>query len=194
MIEAETGVVTQSQEVTLLQAAANEDSSAYEQFMLRYERLVFRLAYLLLRDTRRATEVARRTFLRGYASLETVTSSESIVSWLLRKVLEDPAVHQWRTASSARVVAAFADPLQFAPEVAVVLGPQNRAVLNGLTVLLHEDQLLLYLRYFLELDFSDVAQIVGRTEADVSARFNPVLRQLESLLAGAALPGDDPAP
>jgi DNA-directed RNA polymerase specialized sigma24 family protein len=149
--------------------------------MLRGEPVAFRLAYLLVRDADRAAWIAAEGL---------------IVSAV---VGEEKAFSAFRTALLRAVIAAAPEPpptrrrspaamRQLPASIAAVRGVQNREVLGAITRLRRSEQLVLYLRVFLDLDSDEAAEVLGCTAGEAQARMHAAIAALGAAVnARAAL-------
>jgi RNA polymerase sigma-70 factor (ECF subfamily) len=173
----------------LIVAAQAGDLAAYETLVRRYEQLAFRVAYLVLRDAAEAEDAAQEAFVRAYRALGRFRADAPFRPWLLR-IVANQAISGRRAAARRGAVAvryereAPADPHP-SPE-SVVLGRERRdAVLSGLAQLSADDQMVLHLRYFLELGEAEVADALGCARGTVKSRLHRALGRLRPVLAGA---------
>jgi RNA polymerase sigma factor (sigma-70 family) len=173
----------------LIVAAQGGDLAAYETLVRRYEQLAFRVAYLVLRDAADAEDAAQEAFVRAYRGLGRFRADEPLRPWLLR-IVANQAISGQRSAARRGAVAARygreapANPHP-SPE-SVVLGHEQRdAVLSGLAQLSADDQMVLHLRYFLELGEAEVADALGCARGTVKSRLHRALGRLRPVLARA---------
>jgi RNA polymerase sigma-70 factor (ECF subfamily) len=177
------------EERALIVAAQGGDLAAYETLVRRYEQFAFRVAYLVLRDAAEAEDAAQEAFVRAYRALGRFRADEPFRPWLLR-IVANQAISGRRAAERRGAVAARyerearGDPLP-SPE-SVVLGHERRdAVLHGLAQLSADDQLVLHLRYFLDLGEAEVADALGCARGTVKSRLHRALGRLRPVLARA---------
>ena len=180
----------------LLGAARSGDWSAYEQLVLHCEQPAFRLAYLILRDASAAAELATRSFLACSVAVESPDDSLALLAGLLRSVIEHAPASRKSPFGVRGVAERRSRPLP--PDVAVIHGEQNRLILGAIARLAPADQNILYLRYFLALDCSEAAAVLGCTEHQVRERGARALERMGAEIerrahspgeAASALPG-----
>ena len=153
----------------------------YEQRILEVERPAFRFAYLILRDAEYATALLTRTLVSAFPNLSQ-RGDMPFLPWLLGRMLADPVVRRasaLSTVSEPPMPSAINRP---PPEVATVLGAQNRAILGALSAIPFDDRLALYLRYFLNLAEQDIATVLSCDETQAGANVKAALVWLEQRL------------
>lgn len=167
----------------LVAAARAGDRASYERLVLRYERPLFRFAFLLLRDTQAATAAARLTFADAYGPLAAGEAESDVLAWLLRQLLERCRSRAVRAGRVQRSLARLPGlPAPVPPEVATVRGEMNRRVLAALLALSLDERCVLYLHFFLELDFERTAAVLALDLSEVDRRLGQALDHLVAVL------------
>jgi RNA polymerase sigma factor (sigma-70 family) len=200
-----TAPVTSPDDTALLARAQRGDLDAYEQLLGRYEEPAYRLAYLLLRDAAEAEDVTQEAFVRAHAALARFRLGEPFRPWLLR-IVANQAISARRAdrrrGDLVRRLEGEPRPnVEPNPEAATLLREQRDAVLGALAQLRPDDQVVLHLRYFLDLGEAELAATLGCARGTVKsrlhraqARLRTVLAPLFPDLAAAAGPGLDVGP
>ena len=157
-----------------------------ERWVTAYQPVVFRAAYLILRDTAAAEDVAQETFLRAYRAAHHMDPGEGVRAWLYRIAVntslnevrrrkrETAAVDKMRPQSIA------ADPSDQSDTAAVVGAAIDR--------LPDRLRVTVICRYFLDLSEREIAQVLKVRPGTVKSRLFEARRQLagDDVLAVAA--------
>jgi RNA polymerase sigma-70 factor (ECF subfamily) len=166
--------------------AQNGDASAYGVLVKNHESAAFRAALLILRDASSAEDVAQEAFVRAYRELGRFRAGESFRPWLLR-IVTNLALNEKRSAT--RRIALFDRAgRQWSPAFEPALDEQVAANDEAATLwraidrLDERDRLVLYLRYFLELDEKEMAQAIGKPAGTVKSRLFRASRRLRELI------------
>jgi RNA polymerase sigma factor (sigma-70 family) len=170
----------------LLVRAQGGDLDAYEHLVARYEQPAYRLAYLLLRDAADAEDVTQEAFVRAHAALGRFRLGEPFRPWLLRIVANQAIsarrAEQRRGALARRLEGEpWANP-EPSPEAAALVREQRDAVLAALAELRPDDQIVLHLRYFLDLGEADLAATLGCARGTVKSRLHRAQTRLRAVL------------
>ena len=87
-------------EQRLVLLAQRGDQQAFGQLVTRYQQVAFRAAYLVVRESATAQDVAQEGFVRAYQGLSRFRPSEPFRPWLLRIVtnlaLNEVRARSWR--------------------------------------------------------------------------------------------------
>lgn len=165
----------------LINRARQGDGGAYEQLMQRYQAVVFRLAYLLLRNRQDAEETAQDTFLAAYRVLARFDTARPLRPWLLQMTRN-------LAANRRRSVRRYLNALWRAGQGQASSGFDEaqrediQALLEQIRRLAQADQEIIYLRYFLDLSVEETAQAIGVAEGTVKSRLHRALGRLRGLL------------
>jgi RNA polymerase sigma-70 factor (ECF subfamily) len=156
-----------------LEAAKTGDLAAFERLMRQHERMVLATAWRLLGNLEDAQDAAQEVFLKLYRNLAKVEASGSFPSWLYRvtvnvchdhrrrKPVTEP-VEQWEG-----VAGTGAGPQE------ELTGAERRRVLDlSLRRLSKKERAALVLRDLEGLPTSDVARILGSSEATVRSQIS----------------------
>jgi RNA polymerase sigma factor (sigma-70 family) len=173
-------------EGVLVARARGGDLDAYELLVTRHEEIAYRVAYLVLRDAAAAEDATQEAFFKAYAALGRFRVGEPFRPWLLRIVtnqaLSARRADRRRDEMQRRLQGTVAPAHESSPE-SVALGRERRAtVLAALGELRPDEQLILQLRYFLELGEAEVAAALGCPRGTVKSRLHRAQARLRQLL------------
>lgn len=178
-------VVTIDDEPATIAAAANGDMGAFDLLVREHQAAVFRVAYLLLRDSAAAEDVAQETFLRAHRSLGTFRESQPLRPWLLRiatnLALNEIRSRQRRNGWLARLRLVRERPPD-TPESLAMAADHMRELDAALSRLPPRDRAVLYLRYFLELDEREMAAALNCAPGTVKSRLHRASARLRTVI------------
>ncbi|MEJ5384701.1 MAG: sigma-70 family RNA polymerase sigma factor [Fimbriimonadales bacterium] len=161
-----------------LAAKAREgDAAAMEELYLRYRQPVFRIVYRSTRNTDEAEDIVQDVFLKAFERLHTFREQSRFSTWLMRialnlctdrarmrqrrqELLEREAEHKlaWSHPDSP-------DPLETVQENAF-----NEAFYTALRQLPDHHRQLIVLRDLEEMDYEEIARILGTSVGAVKLR------------------------
>lgn len=170
-----------SDESLILQARAGH-AAAWEQLVRANQEVVFRLAYLLLRDADEADDVAQETFIRAHGALTGFDTARPLRPWLLRISAN---LARNRRRSLRRSLAALQRAFALAPHATQLdesAGWERQTLWAAVGRLGSADQEVLYLRYFLDLSEADTARALAVRQGTVKSRTSRALARLRSLI------------
>jgi RNA polymerase sigma factor (sigma-70 family) len=172
----------QRSEEDLLRAARDGDGRAFADLMRPLYATAFRVAFALLHDSGEAEDAVQEAAFKAWRKLGTVRSGAPLRPWFLAIV-----ANQCR--SVRRKTWAYVKPLEPA-EASDSSDPDARIDLErALSVLEYDQKLVLALRYYLDLPFDEIAQVMGvstkaarnRAERAVQ-RLRPFFRVREAVI------------
>lgn len=175
-------------EARLVARARQDDAAAWETLVRAHETHVFRLAYLVLRDTAAAEDVAQESFVRAFRSLRQFDETRPLRPWLTRI-----AINQARNRRRARGrYRHYLDRLLGRAEPA---GDAQRHAEQRLDVRWRAGKLaeavrrlnapgqeVVYLRYYLDMPVAEVAEALGVPAGTVKSRLHRALAQLRDVV------------
>jgi RNA polymerase sigma-70 factor (ECF subfamily) len=169
----------------LILRARQGDGAAWEALVRLYQQPAFRLAYLLLGDPDEAEDVAQEAFVRAFQALKRFDLSRPMLPWLLR--IAANLAHN-RRRSIGRFFGAIQRLVRDEPRL--VSGETNgheqrwqaQALWEAVQRLGHDDQQIIYLRYFLEMPVEETAQAMGVAPGTVKSRLHRAIGRLRVVI------------
>jgi len=182
--------VPEQADAVLVSEARLGNVAAFEALYKKYNTMVFRSAYAILRDRFGAEEVTQECFVRAYRSLQTVDADASLGPWLHR-IAVNLSYNWWKNARRHWVF-----PLQSAlsevglghtesPLGALQQSELRDAVVNALECLGFDQRVALILFYFGGFSMEEIAYILDCPMGTVKSRLHygrcNLKRQLQSV-------------
>lgn len=166
-------------EAELVQRARGGEDEAWHSIVRLHQDPIFRLAYLLLGDPQDAQDVAQETFIRAMKSISRFDESRPLRPWLLR-IASNLARNRRR--SIGRYWRALQRAARLEPEQPHTSGDDARLLWQAIRNLKHDDQQILYLRYFLAMSERETAQALGIAPGTVKSRLHRSLGRLRAVV------------
>lgn len=153
------------------------DQEAFGLLVERYKRSIYNLAYRLLGSSQDADDAAQETFLRAYTRLVTYTPDGRFGAWLSaicshwcidtmrsrrRRV---QTVDLGRVPESDRFISQMTGP-----EEAALMRDSRDRVQGWLAALPQQYRTVLTLRYFQELSYTEIAEVLGEPVSTIRMR------------------------
>ena len=148
----------------------------FERWVRAFQPVVYRAAYLILRDRSGAEDVAQETFIRAYRALDRSDPGDAVRSWLYR-IAVNTALNELRrrkreSAAYSRAVAVGDASL---PDV------ETRSIVaEAIDRLPDHLRVPVICRYFLDLSEQEMAEVLRVRPGTVKSR----LHEARRLLAG----------
>ena len=169
--------VSEENEPLLVQRTLAGDEQAFGELVHRFERDVFNLAYRMLNERTAAEDAAQEAFLRAYANLERYDPARSFKTWIL-SITSNHCIDRLRRR---RLVWLSLEDEPLMPHPALtsdIPGPEEAALTNERNLLVQgllddlnpEYRLAVVLRYWYDLSYAEIAQMLDTTESAVKSR------------------------
>ena len=176
----------------LIAAARNGDLSAFNEIVIRHERMVFAVCMRLLRDRVAAEDTTQDTFIRAWGAIHTF-QGDTLRPWLLR--IATNRAHDLLRARSRRPTGSLdAEPFEVEPEWTSQSAPEDSpeahatrselsAVLErALDGLPHDQRLAIILSDIQGYDYEEIAAITDVAMGTVKSRISRGRSRLRNLL------------
>lgn len=167
-----------------IERAARGDHAAFGALVEQYQEVAFRAAYLIVRDSQAAEDVAQDAFIRAFRHLDSFRQGEPFRPWLLR-IVTNTAINEVRARQRRGGLlgrfAAVAPASVDAPEVS--LADEHASMLaRAINELPLDDRIVLHLRYFLDLPEREIAATIGKPAGTVKSRLHRASKRLRELI------------
>ncbi len=174
----------------LVLRAREGDSAALEELFLRYRQPVFRLVYRSVRNTDEAEDITQEVFIKAFERLHTFREQSRFSTWLMRIALNmctDHARMQKRRQEllqkeAAGKLAWMTHPDPPDPDEVVRDSAIREAFHQALAQLPDAQRQLIVMRDLEEMEYEEMAQILGCTVGGVKLRVLRARRALKAKL------------
>jgi RNA polymerase sigma-70 factor (ECF subfamily) len=180
----ELGLERANHEVLLIERAVTRDAEAFGELYDRHVVRVYRHIYYLVNSVSEAEDLTGQTFLRAWEAIDRYEHrGVPFVSWLLR-IAHNLAVshlrsHRQGTQLHDRLV--DHDTLRN-PEKVAEQQVDGEQVRQAISTLGHDQRQVIILRFVEDLDYREVADIVGKSVAAVRVIQHRALSNLRKLV------------
>ncbi len=158
------------------------DEREAERLVNAYADLILRLSYTYLKSTQDAEDICQTVFLKLISSRKRFESSEHERAWIIRATIN-------ACKDELRAFRRKARPLEEAAEVAALTVVDSDA-LEAVMALPKKYREAVYLFYYEGYSIKEIAGLLHRSEAAVSAHLSRGRKRLRELLEEDGLPGE----
>ncbi|MFN2115384.1 MAG: RNA polymerase sigma factor [Anaerolineae bacterium] len=177
-------------ETALVDSARAGDRDAFEQLVEAYSKPVYNLAFRMLGNGRDAEDASQEAFLRAYRALGSYDRSRPFSTWLL-SITAHHCIDRLRRRKGNEISLDGLPTWRWVP--AATIDPERSAeradqadrVRQLLDDLPESYRLVVVLRYWHDLGYSEIASVIGESESAVKSRLHRARRQLAAALAEA---------
>jgi RNA polymerase sigma-70 factor (ECF subfamily) len=166
-----------TEDITLVHRTLAGDQEAFTALVEKYKDPVFNVAYRMLGNPTEAEDVAQEAFVRAYTQLRTYKDTHRFSTWLL-SIASHLAIDQIRRR---RFLALPLENVPFlewiadvgpGPEQSALQGEASDEMQQILNKLPTKYRMVLVLRYWYDLSYEEIAQMLSLTPALVKARLH----------------------
>ena len=172
-------------EAEAVREARSGDSAAYAVLVGMHQEVAFRAAYLVVREAGAAEDVVQEAFVRAYRELGRFREGEPFRPWLLR-IVTNLALNEVRSRGRKQGLlqrfGALRREDEPGPETPLMENERAAGVWSAINRLGQDDRLVLYLRYFLELDEREMARVIERPAGTVKSRLHRACARLREVI------------
>jgi len=178
----------------IIERALAGDQAAFGRLVQTYQAPVYNLAYRMLGSAGEAEEAAQEAFLRAYRRLDTYRPGCKFSSWLLA-IAAHYCVDRLRRRRIVSVAldeapeADVATPPVEGPEPTFLDRERQREIQALLAQLPESYRAALVLRYWHELSYEEMAQVLGTSEKAIKSRLHRARELLATYLPQARAEG-----
>ena len=153
------------------------ERTTLEDWISRYQPLIFRAAYLILRDADAAADVAQETFVRAWTATRKATG-DGVRPWLYRIAVNTALNDRRRRGRESAAIVR----LDTAPSIADPTASSDTASVVGEAIdrLPERLRVTIICRYFLDLPENEISKVLRVRPGTVKSR----LHEARRLLAG----------
>ena len=173
------------EEQVWLDQARRGDKAAFGKIIEAYQRPVYNLAYRMLSNSGEAEEAAQEAFIRAYTRLDSYNPNHKFSTWLL-SITSNYCIDLIRKRRA--VLLSIDEPLPphpslmseraSGPEPQIMQSEQEEMVQRLLAELAPEYREAVVLRYWHELSYDEIAEMMDTTVSAIKSRLFRARRQL----------------
>lgn len=172
----------------LARRASEGDEVAFEEIVRRHERAVYSVAYRMVRSHDDALDITQTVFIRAYRKLHTFKPGHRLFSWLYRIAINESISHLRRSRQTSELdceLVGGSDPGMLSAE----RSEESERISEALVGLPVDYRVVVVLKYFLDLSYREIGEIVGIPEKTVRSRLFTARERLRVLLRGLGVSG-----
>ncbi len=168
--------VVENQDLIWIEKALAGDLDAFGELVRLYERPVFNLAYRMLGEAGEAEDAAQEAFLKAYSHLNRYDTTRSFKTWLL-SITSNHCIDRLRKRRLTYL--SLEEPLpphpaltsdELGPEAAAIARERSQVIQQLLDGLSPEYRLVVVLRYWYDLSYTEIAEMLSTSESAVKSR------------------------
>ncbi len=159
------------------------DTNAFKLIFDQYKNLVFRTAYLILENTNEAEDALQETFVKVYRSLGTYQATKGAFTTWLYRITVNVCLNRRRKLFRSKEVTEIFSESQSDGHTSLEDKFSDKQILqNALNRLSNKIRVVVLLRFYLDLSYSEIAQILNIPLGTVKSRLNTGLKEMQKIV------------
>jgi RNA polymerase sigma-70 factor, ECF subfamily len=158
------------------------DASAFEPIVRRYQRVLFSVARRMLGNYEDAMDATQNTFVRAYQHLDTFDPDRRFFSWIYRIAVNECLNARRGRRPDEALADVFAESEGGNPLEMVAAQERSESIDAALVKLSEEHRLVVVLRHFADLSYTEISDAIGIPEKTVKSRLFDARQRLGALL------------
>jgi RNA polymerase sigma-70 factor (ECF subfamily) len=174
-----------NEEQVWLEQARQGDKAAFGKLIEAYQTPVYNLAYRMLNNSGEAEEAAQEAFIRAYTRLDSYKPAHKFSTWML-SITSNYCIDLIRKRRA--LLLSIDEPLPAhpalqsekskGPESQMVMSEQQEMVQGLLQELPEDYRQAVVLRYWYEMSYDEIAEVMNTTVSAIKSRLFRARRQL----------------
>lgn len=172
-------------EALWVQRFKNGDETAFNQIVLKHQKMVYNLVLKMIRNTEEAKDLSQEVFVKAYHSLKDFKGDSSLSTWLYKVAYNLSLNYSSREKFRSFLSFSEIEPLASKDSIMDELEKDeiNKAIDKAILNLPKKQKGVFVLRYYENLPFAEIARMTNRSEGSVKANFFQALKKLKKSLA-----------
>ena len=162
----------------------NGDSAAFGRLVEKYERQIFNIAFRICGDYEDAMDVTQTVFIKAFERLGTFDPSKKFFSWLYRMGVNE-SLNQVKKQSKMVHIEFELPSRDPGPEQRIIQEESKGLVQTALKRLGEDQRVIIILRHFVDLSYSQIAEVLGIPDKTVKSRLYSARQRMKEILTGA---------
>jgi len=154
---------------------------AFEPLVLRYQRVLYNVAWRLVGNREEARDVVQGAFVKAWQKLATFDPRHRFFSWIYRIVVNE-SLNARSRRPPLQTLEGSDLPGPGGPEEALRSRERNDCLQKALLRLPGDDREVIILRHFAELSYAEIGETLGVAEKTVKSRLHEARQRLGRVL------------
>ncbi|MBN1154299.1 sigma-70 family RNA polymerase sigma factor [candidate division KSB1 bacterium] len=177
-------------DVILVKNCLNGDVKSFEHLIDKYQKTIFNMAYRLSNNYDDAEDITQSVFIKVYEQMNRYNSKYKFFSWLYRIALNESINHVNQRKKMTELDEDFISK-EKSPEDEINDTELGERMQDALMEIEPENRILIILRHFEDLSYSEMAYILDISEKKVKSRLFSARQILKNVLIKKGIVGND---
>jgi RNA polymerase sigma-70 factor (ECF subfamily) len=165
----------------LIVKSSRGDRKAFESIVREYEKPIFNIAYRMTGNYEDAMDITQSVFVKAYEKFSTYDASRKLFSWLY-KIAVNESINNINRGKRVQKLNPESAASQKGPEEHLSQVETGEQIQDALRALNLDYRLVLVLKHFLDLSYSEIGELLQIPEKTVKSRLFTGRQLLKDLL------------
>lgn len=172
-------------DLDLIEKAKKGDKRAFGKIYEKFLPRIYRFVFYLVPDSAIAEDITQDTFVKSWESLAKFSGKKGTVQSYLYAIARNGVIDYQRKKKESRLNMDYAQQIGSDEnlEDKVINLERVSKVHQALSDLSKEDRDLIVLRYFEEMSYKEIADIVGQSEGAVRVKTHRIVKSMKSFFS-----------
>lgn len=166
----------------LIIRAKKGDKDAFGEIYNLFQKLIFRYIYFSVRNYELAEDLTQNTFFKVWRVLPSISISRGSFRAFLFTIARNLIIDWSRSKKELPLETIENFPSFENPEEDVIRKEAKEVVLQALKRLEENERQLILLRFFEELEYGEIAKVIGKKEGAVRVSTHRILKKMKSYI------------
>lgn len=166
----------------LISRAKQGDKDAFGEIYSLFQKLIFRYIYFSTRNYELAEDLTQNTFFKAWRALPSISISRGSFRAFLFTIARNLIIDWTRRKKELPLETIENFPSFEDPEEDLIRKETREIVLQALSELTEDERQLITLRFFEELEYGEIAKVVGKKTGAVRVSTHRILKKLKKYI------------
>lgn len=166
----------------LITRAKKGDKDAFGEIYNLFQKLIFRYIYFSVRNYELAQDLTQNTFFKAWRALPSISVSRGSFRAFLFTIARNLIIDWSRSKKELPLETIENFPSFEDPEADLIRKEARGIVLQALSRLAEDEKQLITLRFFEELEYGEIAKVVGKKMGAVRVSVHRILKKMKSYI------------
>jgi RNA polymerase sigma-70 factor, ECF subfamily len=190
-IQSGDSTVSSDQEISWISESQDGDTRSFNRLVLKWEKTIYNTALRMLQDREEAAEATQDVFLLAFKSIRSFRRDSKFSTWLYRIALNHCLTRIRERPPGIHISIEDGDEMESpAPQFQVaetqvgevIRFEQRKRVWAALRLLHPDQQAVIELKFFQDLTFEEISEILETPQSTIKSRFYSGLEMLKNRL------------
>lgn len=172
------------EELKLIELAKNGDRGAFGEIYRTYLTRIYRFVYYLVNDENLAEDITQDTFIKVWNALPSFSIKKGTMQAYLFRAARNLVIDKQRKKKDSVLTEEIAESAQSQTDLVneYAQNEEGKLLKSALETLKESEKQIIILRYFEDLSFKEISNVIGKNDGAVRVEVHRILQKLKKHL------------